>query len=86
MSTDEIRAEALEWQARCRDLETSLERVREELDNYKESTRVAMVHINRSEQQTNEMFTRVVELERELATALSTIDRLRLHIQQGTEL
>ena len=86
MDTSDIRAESLEWQARCRDLENSLERVREELDNYKQSTHAAMAELARSTKESNEMFSRVLELERELATAHATIDRLRLHIEQGTEL
>lgn len=70
--TDAMRAELIEWQSRCGDLQNSVERLREERDSAR-ATVDLMLHENH-------------RLEEALREANATISRLRIHIQQGIEL
>lgn len=70
--TDPMRAELIEWQARCGDLQNSVERLRDERDSAR-ATVDLMLHENH-------------RLEEALREANTTISRLRIHIQQGIEL
>ena len=70
--TDAMRAELIEWQSRCGDLQNAVERLREERDAARASVDL-LVHENHV-------------LEENLREANATISRLRIHIQQGIEL
>ena len=72
-------AEMMEWQARCRDLETSKEQIREERD-------VARLQWQNEHEKSELYWGRIVELESALSKATMQIERLRLHLQQGIEL
>lgn len=72
-------AESLEWQARCRDLET----VNEELRESRES---ALTQARTLAADKEFLFQRVTELEEALRAANQKIGRLVLHLQQGIEL
>lgn len=72
-------AEMMEWQARCRDLETSKEQIREERD-------VARLQWQIEHEKSELYWGRIVELESALSKATTQIERLRLHLQQGIEL
>lgn len=61
-----------EWQTRVDELRVALDRVREERDNYKDAAASLAVELDK---------TKVA-----LKVASSTVERLRLHIQQGIEL
>lgn len=61
-----------EWQARVDELRVALDRVREERDNLKDAAASLAVELD--------------QLKRMYKTAMTTIERLRLHIQQGIEL
>lgn len=69
---NETMAEMAEWQARTRDLETSLEQVRTERDSARASCDLQMHEIMRLEEENRQL--------------LALVGRLRLHIQQGVEL
>lgn len=72
-------AELMEWQARCSDLQTVNEQLRDERDlalrEWREAKAVSELY-----------WSRVVELESALSKANSITSRLRQHIQQGIEL
>lgn len=61
-----------EWQARVDELRVALDRVREERDNLKDAAASLAVELD--------------QLKRMYKTATTTVERLRLHIQQGIEL
>lgn len=72
-------AETIEWQARCSDLQTANEQLREERDIARKQWQEA--------QQTKELYwSRILELEAALSQATSYAQRVRLHLQQGIEL
>lgn len=77
--TEEDLAEMLEWQARCRDFETSNERIREERDSLI-NTVVTL------RQREDALVTRITELEQLSQKQQTLIDRLTIHVQQGVEL
>lgn len=72
-------AELMEWQARCSDLQTVNEQLRDERDlalrEWREAKSISELY-----------WSRVVELEAALMKANSITSRLRQHIQQGIEL
>lgn len=72
-------AELMEWQARCSDLQTVNEQLRDERDlalrEWREAKSVSELY-----------WSRIVELESALVKANSMVSRLRLHLQQGIEL
>jgi hypothetical protein len=72
-------AELMEWQARCSDLQTVNEQLRDERDlalrEWREAKAVSELY-----------WSRIVELEAALGKANSVTSRLRLHLQQGIEL
>lgn len=72
-------AEMMEWQARCSDLQTVNEQLRDGRDlalrEWMEAKSVAELY-----------WSRIVELEAALTKANSMTSRLRAHIQQGFEL
>lgn len=72
-------AEVIEWQARCSDLQTVNEQLRDERDlalrEWREAKAVSELY-----------WARIVELEAALTKANSVTSRLRLHLQQGIEL
>ena len=70
--TESDRAEIQYWQARTDDMQVSLERLREERDEL--AARVRELYV------VNE------KLVAELKAAQVTVERLRLHLQQGVEL
>jgi hypothetical protein len=72
-------AEMLEWQARCRDLETSNERTREERDSL-----IATISALRTRE--DALVARLDELERINAKQQTIINRFDIHIKQGLEL
>ena len=72
-------AESLEWQARCRDLETANEELREARES-------ALTQARTLAADKEFLFQRVTELEEALRAANQKIGRLVLHLQQGIEL
>ena len=70
--TETDKVEVQYWQARSDDMQVSLERVREERDELLAKV-VALSSSNE-------------KLTAELKAAQVTVDRLRLHLQQGVEL
>ncbi len=68
----QVEFELEEWQARVDELRVALDRVREERDNLKDAAASLAVELDK---------TKVA-----LKTATTTVERLRLHIQQGIEL
>ncbi len=72
-------AEMIEWQARCSDLQTVNEQLREERDVARKQWQEAT--------QTKELYwSRILELESALSRATAYAHRVRLHLQQGIEL
>jgi predicted nucleic acid-binding Zn-ribbon protein len=84
--SNEQRAEMYEWQARCRDLETSLQQVRDDRDEARTQRDAALKNWNDAVQRATFLWHRVTELEHALNAAVSERDRLRTHVQQGVEL
>jgi hypothetical protein len=70
--TESDKTEIQYWQARTDDMQVSLERLREERDEL--AAKVRQLYVS------NEL------LVAELRAAQVTVDRLRLHLQQGVEL
>jgi chromosome segregation ATPase len=70
--SEDMKAEMQHWQARCDDLSTANERLREERDDAKMEL-IAVKAMRES-------------LIEELQQSRATVDRLRLHIAQGVEL
>lgn len=68
----QVEFELEEWQARVDELRVALDRVREERDNLKDAAASLAVELDK---------TKVA-----LKAATTTVERLRLHIQQGIEL
>ena len=70
--TEGMQAEIQHWQARCDDLSTANERLREERDIARLELIAAKAMLETSQEN--------------LRQANATVDRLRLHIAQGVEL
>ena len=79
-------AELMEWQARCRDMETSKEQLREERDLLREQRDGAMARWKEAFERSEMYWERIVELEAALSKATAQVERLRIHLQQGIEL
>lgn len=79
-------AETLEWQARCRDLETANEQLREEREILREERDGAMEHWRINKEKNEQLWERIHALEAALHEANAKNDRLRIHLQQGIEL
>jgi uncharacterized coiled-coil DUF342 family protein len=67
------------WDARCNDLQNSLDRLREERDELKEQTSQLIKDLNLSIQAS-------IELNRELSTYKQMVERMRIAMAQGAEL
>lgn len=79
-------AELMEWQARCRDMETSKEQLREERDLLREQRDGAMERWKEACDKNEMYWVRITELEAALSKATAQVERLRIHLQQGIEL
>ena len=67
------------WDARCNDLQNSLDRVREERDELKQQNEQALKDLNITIQAS-------IDLNRELSTYKQMVERMRIAMAQGTEL
>ena len=72
MQSNELVAEAIEWQTRAADLQNAVEKIREERDSARASCDLLLHELS--------------EAEAKIKDQVATIDRLRLHIAQGIEL
>ncbi len=85
MNEEEL-AEMYEWQARCRDLETSNGQLREERDRYRAERDSSLKYWHENLNQMEPLWKRITELEELLARATAERDRYRLAVEQGREL
>jgi chromosome segregation ATPase len=69
---EQVKFELQEWQERVDGLHVALASALEERDNLRDAAASLVVELDKTKNQ--------------LKTALSIVDRLRLHIQQGVEL
>ena len=67
------------WDARCNDLQNSLDRVREDRDELKEQNEQLTKCLNITIQAS-------IDLNRELSTYKQMVERMRIAMAQGTEL
>lgn len=67
------------WDARCNDLQNSLDRLREERDELKEQNEQLVKDLNITIQAS-------IDLNRELSTYKQMVERMRIAIAQGAEL
>ena len=67
------------WDARCNDLQNSLDRVREDRDELKQQNEQALKDLNITIQAS-------IDLNRELSTYKQMVERMRIAMAQGTEL
>ena len=67
------------WDARCNDLQNSLDRVREDRDELKEQNEQLTKYLNITIQAS-------IDLNRELSTYKQMVERMRIAMAQGTEL
>ena len=67
------------WDARCNDLQNSLDRLREERDELKEQNEQLVKDLNITIQAS-------IDLNRELSTYKQMVERMRIAMAQGTEL
>jgi predicted nucleic acid-binding Zn-ribbon protein len=70
--TDTLAAELAMWDARCNDLQNSLDRVREERDDLKTEARILEAALTESQ--------------RQLAIYMQMVERMRVAMAQGIEL
>ena len=77
--TDTLAAELAMWDARCNDLQNSLDRVREERDELKEQNEQLVKDLNISIRAS-------IDLNRELSTYKQMVERMRIAMAQGAEL
>jgi len=70
--TDTLAAELAMWDARCNDLQNSLDRVREERDDLKTEARILEAALTESQ--------------RQLAIYMQMVERMRIAMAQGIEL
>jgi uncharacterized protein YlxW (UPF0749 family) len=70
--TDTLAAELAMWDARCNDLQNSLDRVREERDDLKTEARI--------------LEAASTESQRQLAIYMQMVERMRVAMAQGIEL
>ena len=67
------------WDARCNDLQNSLDRLREERDELKEQNEQLVKDLNITIQAS-------IDLNRELSTYKQMVERMRIAMAQGAEL
>ena len=67
------------WDARCNDLQNSLDRVREDRDELKQQNEQLTKDLNLTIQAS-------IDLNRELSTYKQMVERMRIAMAQGTEL
>ena len=67
------------WDARCNDLQNSLDRLREDRDELKEQNEHLIRDLNLTIQAS-------IELNKELSTYKQMVERMRIAMAQGTEL
>ena len=67
------------WDARCNDLQNSLDRVREDRDELKQQNEQLVKDLNITIQAS-------IDLNRELSTYKQMVERMRIAMAQGTEL
>jgi predicted nucleic acid-binding Zn-ribbon protein len=77
--TDTLAAEMAMWDARCNDLQNSLDRVREERDELKQQNEQLVKDLNITIQAS-------IDLNRELSTYKQMVERMRIAMAQGVEL
>jgi predicted nucleic acid-binding Zn-ribbon protein len=77
--TDTLAAEMAMWDARCNDLQNSLDRVREERDELKQQNEQLVKDLNITIQAS-------IDLNRELSTYKQMVERMRIAMAQGAEL
>jgi len=70
--TDTLAAELAMWDARCNDLQNSLDRVREDRDDLKMEAQL--------------LYTALTESQRQLAIYMQMVERMRVAMAQGIEL
>ena len=76
---DDIRAEMQHWQARCDEMQVSIERLRESRDEARAET-------ERARASCDLLMAENARLEHVISEQGARIDRLTLHLQQGIEL
>ena len=77
--TDAQASELAMWDARCNDLQNSLDRVREERDELKQENEKLVWELNIAVQAS-------IDINRELSTYKQMVERMRIAMAQGTEL
>ena len=77
--TDAQASELAMWDARCNDLQNSLDRVREERDELKQENEKLVSQLNIAVQAS-------IDINRELSTYKQMVERMRIAMAQGTEL
>jgi chromosome segregation ATPase len=77
--TDAQASELAMWDARCNDLQNSLDRVREERDELKQENEKLMWNLDIAVQAS-------IDINRELSTYKQMVERMRIAMAQGAEL
>lgn len=77
--TDTLATELAMWDARCNDLQNSLDRLREERDELKQQNEKLIWELNISIQAS-------IDINRELSTYKQMVERMRIAMAQGAEL
>jgi chromosome segregation ATPase len=77
--TDAQASELAMWDARCNDLQNSLDRVREERDELKQENEKLVWELNIAVQAS-------IDINRELSTYKQMVERMRIAMAQGAEL
>jgi chromosome segregation ATPase len=77
--TDAQASELAMWDARCNDLQNSLDRLREERDELKQENEKLIWELNIAVQAS-------IDINRELSTYKQMVERMRIAMAQGTEL
>jgi chromosome segregation ATPase len=77
--TDAQASELAMWDARCNDLQNSLDRLREERDELKQENEKLVWELNIAVQAS-------IDINRELSTYKQMVERMRIAMAQGAEL
>ena len=77
--TDAQASELAMWDARCNDLQNSLDRVREERDELKQENEKLIWNLDIAVQAS-------IDINRELSTYKQMVERMRIAMAQGAEL
>jgi len=77
--TDAQVSELAMWDARCNDLQNSLDRLREERDELKQENEKLMWNLDIAVQAS-------IDINRELSTYKQMVERMRIAMAQGAEL